>query len=211
MVSSLITRSVTACGLGVAFLFMYFYVPPFVISALLAAIAAYTIFFEWPQFKLWWLTPFYPLLGFIALITLNQMASSLLLLLVVIVSGHDSGAYLVGTFWGRHRLCPAISPKKTWEGVIGGSVVSGLIFWLILPYLNCTINTFAFFLITILLNSGAVAGDLFESYLKRRVRIKDSGKILPGHGGILDRLDSILLCAVLLLALVALSDILVCH
>lgn len=107
----------------------------------------------------------------------------------------DSGAYMVGRAFGKHKLAPKISPNKTWEGSIGGSVVAVIIVpalytlyhWL--PAYNF-IELLAF---TVLLSIAGQLGDLIESAFKRHYGVKDSGHILPGHGGILDRFDSMLI------------------
>ena len=106
----------------------------------------------------------------------------------------DTGAYLAGTRLGRHKFFPAISPKKTWEGAIGGWIAAPLTMlalgWLFsLPLLHCAILGF-------LIGIAATFGDLAESLLKRQTGVKDSSNIVPGHGGMLDRLDSLLFTAV---------------
>jgi phosphatidate cytidylyltransferase len=116
-------------------------------------------------------------------------------LLLFIVFAGDIGAFYSGKFFGRHKLSPSISPGKTIEGSVGGmifSVIVGYIFMrLFLPHLN----TPMIFLLFIVVNMSAQTGDLFESQLKRTGKIKDSGNILPGHGGILDRIDALLFAA----------------
>lgn len=103
----------------------------------------------------------------------------------------DTGAYLVGCTLGRRQLAPIISPKKTWEGAIGGLAtgvlsVLGLAVWLLrLPVWQGVLLGF-------LLVGGATIGDLAESVIKRQVGVKDSGHLIPGHGGMLDRVDSLL-------------------
>lgn len=106
----------------------------------------------------------------------------------------DSGAYLIGRKLGKHKLAPHVSPNKTWEGSIGGSLVSVIVVGL---YLAFSPVKFAYglpimLLLTVVLSVGGQIGDLIESAFKRHYGVKDSGKILPGHGGILDRFDSLL-------------------
>lgn len=115
----------------------------------------------------------------------------------------DSMAYFVGKSIGSHKFAPSISPKKTWEGVIGG-VVSGFILTLVLGQLFDLEFGVAFFVLAILLPITAVAGDLLESKLKRRFNVKDSGTLFPGHGGILDRIDSVIASLVVTAIVVAL-------
>lgn len=103
----------------------------------------------------------------------------------------DSGAYLVGSLFGRTKLCPNISPKKTWEGLLGGFAFS-LILALFLPYKYLPITIWERIVFAIIVVTFSAFGDLFQSMLKRSVGVKDSGDILPGHGGILDRIDSML-------------------
>lgn len=116
----------------------------------------------------------------------------LVLLILFLIWATDSGAYFVGKTWGKRKLWPAISPKKTIEGSIGGigsALIVGSIFYAFFPLFPSYWQLFAFaFIISIF---GQV-GDLVESALKRHVDVKDSGNILPGHGGILDRFDSLL-------------------
>ncbi len=105
---------------------------------------------------------------------------------------NDAGAYIVGSLIGKHKLFPRISPGKTWEGSIGGAIICyGIVFIISNWY---TSISFADWIVvaTILIVMGTL-GDLVESLLKRSVNVKDSGKLLPGHGGILDRFDSLLM------------------
>lgn len=119
----------------------------------------------------------------------------------------DAGAYFVGTFFGKHKMCPAISPKKTWEGFVGGIITSGVFavimsfaYELIDSIINGGVHTFSvnwvYLTVMALVISGlGVVGDLSASLVKRECSVKDFGNILPGHGGILDRFDSVLLAA----------------
>jgi phosphatidate cytidylyltransferase len=116
-------------------------------------------------------------------------------LLMVIVMTGDSGAFYVGSTLGKHRLCPLVSPKKSVEGAVGGlagSVIGAIVakytFFPQLTIVDACVT--ALFIGTL-----GQLGDLFESFLKRSFGVKDSGAIFPGHGGVLDRLDSILFAA----------------
>ena len=103
---------------------------------------------------------------------------------------YDTFAYLTGKFLGKHPLAPKISPKKTVEGVIGGWLAVLISMILVVKYLQIDSDFYSILLFSVILVFLATTGDLFESYLKRRRGIKDSGNLMPGHGGILDRLDS---------------------
>lgn len=119
-----------------------------------------------------------------------------LLFLLCIIWAADTGAYFTGKWFGKHKLIPKVSPNKTWEGLYGGILLSVLV-----TVLGCILFdidpphwplVIAIGFLTALFS---VVGDLFESLLKRQVGIKDSGKIFPGHGGLLDRIDSLLAAA----------------
>ena len=111
------------------------------------------------------------------------------------VWGFDSGAFFAGHFFGKHKLAPAISPAKTWEGVAGGlvfSIAAALLFttWpLGVPW-------YLAILLGILIGIAATLGDLAESLIKRQTHVKDSGQFMPGHGGLLDRIDSLLFAVI---------------
>lgn len=103
----------------------------------------------------------------------------------------DTGAYLVGIKFGRHKLAPALSPKKSWEGAVGGLVASVAF---VAPYatLVLALPWGKGILLGVLLVIAATVGDLAESAIKRQFGVKDSGNLIPGHGGMLDRIDSLL-------------------
>ncbi len=118
-----------------------------------------------------------------------------LLLLTAITAASDTAAFYTGSKFGRHKVCPAISPGKTWEGFAGGLVGSLgaalLVRHFFLPEQGLVWICF----IVLLLGCLGAAGDLSESVIKRAFGVKDSGSLLPGHGGLLDRIDSLLLTA----------------
>ncbi len=116
----------------------------------------------------------------------------ILLYLFVLIWGADSGAYFAGKLWGKTKIAPKVSPGKTWEG-LGGALIVTLIITLGTLYgVHTPYRLWAFVcLITVVTILFSVAGDLFESMLKRNAGLKDSGRLLPGHGGILDRIDSL--------------------
>jgi CDP-diglyceride synthetase len=142
---------------------------------------------------------FYPTLSFCALAALSLWYRSYVGYLLAVVCGHDTGAYFVGHLCGRHKLAPHISPGKTLEGFLGGIASSYLCSFVWNWYMHWPLSSRQFFFLTGILSIFGAFGDLGESYLKRRVGIKDSGFILPGHGGIFDRFDSLLSTAPLLL------------
>ncbi len=121
-----------------------------------------------------------------------------LILLVCITAGSDTGAYISGKRFGKHKLSPNISPNKTIEGAVGGvaaALVLAVVFGL---WLLPEVNPLWIAVISLPLAGVGIAGDLFESVIKRGTNTKDSGTILQGHGGILDRMDSILFAGPLL-------------
>ncbi|ROR32219.1 phosphatidate cytidylyltransferase [Inmirania thermothiophila] len=115
--------------------------------------------------------------------------AGLLLYLLVVVWAADSGAYLVGRRWGRHRLIPRVSPGKTWEGLAGG-VLAAMAAALAAAAAGLGGGP-SWFALTLAVALSSVVGDLLESLVKRERGVKDSGGLLPGHGGLLDRIDSI--------------------
>jgi phosphatidate cytidylyltransferase len=121
-----------------------------------------------------------------------------LIILVAITAGSDSGAYFSGRKWGRHKLCKNVSPNKTVEGAVGG-VISGIVIAVLFAVvLLDNVNWIVLIPMAIVLTGVGIVGDLCESIVKRGTGIKDSGKILLGHGGVLDRIDSMLPAAPLL-------------
>ena len=120
--------------------------------------------------------------------------------LICISSGYDIGGFSVGKIVKGPKMCPKISPQKTWSGLIGGVLTANLLFFLIKvffkPNLPILFPKFENFWMIQLLVFAAVSGDLIESTFKRRVGIKDIGRLIPGHGGVWDRLDSLICVSV---------------
>ena len=131
-------------------------------------------------------------LSFLVLIRLGDSGSQWIFWMLLIVAAGDTGAFYCGTYLGRHKLCPWVSPKKTIEGSLGGlaaNVIVALAFKLILLPDLAILPCMAF---AVLIGVAGQVGDLFASEFKRSAGIKDSGSLLPGHGGFLDRLDALL-------------------
>lgn len=159
---------------------------------------------------------FYILIGFIAIVLLRAVepAGKYLYLLIFIGAWMtDTGAYFVGVFFGKHKLIPEVSPKKTVEGAFGGilgCIVGYVVFAVILNcFFDVTVNYIALILLAIMISAISQCGDLIASYVKRERGIKDYGCIFPGHGGMMDRFDSIIAVAPVLLGIILLlpSDI----
>ena len=117
-----------------------------------------------------------------------------LVMIFLAVWAADVAAYAVGSLFGRHKIAPQVSPGKTWEGTIAGFVAGAavVILWN-RPFLAFPAWAFP---AAVLIGPAAFAGDLLESWAKRRAGVKDSGSLLPGHGGILDRIDSLVAAAI---------------
>lgn len=131
--------------------------------------------------------------GFHYFISARADGLTTLLFAMLIVWLTDSGAYMIGKQIGKHKLAPRISPNKTWEGSIGGTVTATIILAVYLWFFPVGYSWVVMVGLTLILSIIGQFGDLIESALKRFYGVKDSGKILPGHGGILDRFDSMLL------------------
>ena len=147
----------------------------------------------------------YPAMLLLFMLLANDMGDNsfiVLLLAFVISPVSDTFAYLVGSKIGGKKLCPRLSPKKTWSGAIGGTI-GGMIFALIAglivrPDLNVFSPAIFYLIVGLVASVVNIFGDLAESYIKRRMGIKDMGKIMPGHGGVLDRIDGTMFVIVVL-------------
>jgi phosphatidate cytidylyltransferase len=134
--------------------------------------------------------------GYAALVQLRGNADYVffILLLIALIAAADTGAYFAGRAFGKHKLAVRVSPNKTWEGFAGGQVAVCVVLWAALLVQGVELNAVQALLVTlgaVLLAMASVVGDLFESMLKRQAGVKDSGTLLPGHGGVLDRIDSL--------------------
>ncbi len=121
----------------------------------------------------------------------HAQGKALIIYLLCLVWATDIGAYLVGKNWGRHKLIPRVSPGKTVEGAIGGLLLAMLIAQIGVFYFKPA-SIAIWYIVAVLTTLMAMLGDLLISMLKRRSKLKDTGRIFPGHGGVLDRLDSLI-------------------
>ena len=137
------------------------------------------------------------ILGCWGVLNLHQMGGLILTLwLIVCVVSSDIGGYFFGRIFGGPKLWPAVSPKKTWSGTIGGWVLAVLFSAIGFVYFEVNM---IFLLLAVAVAIAAQAGDLFESWLKRRAGVKDSSNLIPGHGGFLDRFDGFIGAGVLVM------------
>ena len=150
---------------------------------------------------LWSPRPILGLLG-IALLTITWVAIALiihqphgpwlLLFAFAVVALADVGGYVAGNLFGKHKLAPLVSPGKTWEGFFGGILLQCILIASMASFMPEKITTVMLVALVIPVSLYSVLGDLFESMIKRHSGVKDSGNILPGHGGVLDRIDGLI-------------------
>ncbi len=175
-----------------------FFINQLAFSLLLLGILVYILIYEWPKLlspKKWYFYlitipyPIFPVLGLILLNTYNRKA---VLFCFVVTWACDTGSYILGKSFGVNKICPSISPGKSWEGLFGGFLSVFFTIFIFTKYGFINMMSFSKAIIfTGLLTTFGFLGDIFVSYLKRKAHLKDTGNILPGHGGFLDRLDSI--------------------
>lgn len=150
-----------------------------------------------------------------ALLRIRSLSDGQFLLLIPFIMAYcsDTGAYFIGVCFGKHKMCPTISPKKSWEGFFGGIAVAvlGMLVYAVVLHrtLQWNVNYVLALLYGLVGALGSVFGDLMMSVIKRQTGIKDYGKLIPGHGGILDRFDSVLITAPLTEALLLLLPMVV--
>jgi phosphatidate cytidylyltransferase len=171
--------------------------------AVLAAAAATAVFYEWTRLTKGWGIAWYlggavyALVAALSLLLVRERAGQgldLLLWVFIVVWSTDIGAYVAGRAIGGPKLAPSISPGKTWAGFYGGVAAATLLGggWALFTDLSTVV-----LLLAPLFSVASQGGDLFESWMKRRAGVKDSGRWLPGHGGVFDRLDGLLPVAIL--------------
>ncbi|MGN1011307.1 MAG: phosphatidate cytidylyltransferase, partial [Clostridia bacterium] len=184
--------------------------PGILLAALFLSFAAYMVFFILGKYPLKEIA-----INFVAVVYLPvTMCTAVLLrssiedgmwflyLLLIIQWFTDSGAYLLGSAFGRHKLMPKVSPKKSVEGAVGGIIVA-VIGAVLLNAFTGLLPIGLMIAAAIIVSIGGQIGDLCESAVKRWAGVKDSGKLIPGHGGILDRFDSMLFASPLLYFIVS--------
>lgn len=197
-------RFIAGLLLFFSFYILYTACPPLYLSIVLAVALVYIMLVEWPllfaqqPLKGLLLAPFYPIAPMVILIMLNHhpIMHDQLFLLIMMVAASDVGAYYGGMWLGKHRLAPTISPHKTWEGFIVGLFSCCVVFFSMTLYGQEKCFIVQGILFSFVISVASLLGDLFESWLKRRARVKDVGSLIPGHGGLLDRLDSLLFAVI---------------
>lgn len=177
------------------------------IAALAVVVAASVGLLLWAKRQTWLACGIaYLALPCVALLWLREHGAdgrSIVFWLIAVVWASDVGAYFSGRILGGPKLAPAISPNKTWAGFFGGAAAAAAVGAIAAPLLGAN-RPGLLVAISVLLGISAQGGDLFESWLKRRFGVKDTSTLIPGHGGVLDRVDG-LMAAALLLALISLT------
>jgi phosphatidate cytidylyltransferase len=135
------------------------------------------------------------LLSYLVLVHQSGAGALWIFFTICLVFAGDTGAFYSGSYLGKHKLCPAVSPNKTIEGALGGMSATLLIAVIFKLLFFDKLDWGTLILFAILVSSAGQVGDLFESELKRAANVKDSGTLLPGHGGVLDRIDALLFAA----------------
>ena len=201
----------------VASLYFYTTYADFVLMTMLVAVAWWFVAFLWVCLAPGRVNPVTAALaGFLSLVpcwlalvhvTVSTQSTHWVLFTLALVWAADTGAFFAGRWLGRVPLAPRVSPKKTWEGVLGGVLASGLVAWVAAKWLF-VLDVWPFVTTCVAVAAISIVGDLTESMLKRAAGIKDSGTVFPGHGGMLDRIDSVTAAApALVFALIALKVI----
>jgi len=209
--------TVVVAGLLIGSLYLYSTSPDFVRVAMTLAMLWWAAAFLWICLAPTHVNPVSAAIaGVLALvpcwlalvyITFTTNSTYWVLFTLALVWAADTGAFFAGRWLGRMPLAPRVSPKKTWEGVFGGMLLSGLVAWFAASFVF-SVEVWKFVAICVGVAAVSIVGDLTESMLKRAVGLKDSGSVFPGHGGMLDRIDSVTAAApALAFALISLQVI----
>lgn len=208
--SGLLTRSLSGIALLIIVLCAA-YKGGLLFDALLA-IAAFQLLTEWHRltrgFGMVWVVAGIPYVvcACLSLLLLRALNDGMLFtfFLILTIAATDIGAFFAGRTIGGPKLAPIISPNKTWAGLGGGMIGAACVAMAFAHYAEFTLPLGIFAATGMLIAVVAQAGDLLESWVKRRAGVKDSGNLIPGHGGLLDRMDGYMFTAPLLLAMIAL-------
>lgn len=191
-----VTRISTGLTLACVLFFIYWLLPAVVLSAVIAGVGYIILVSEWPALArpnpwlLWPVSILYVVVPLICAIALNQsIYRPLLLWSVFVVALFDSASFFIGKQYGTRQIAPRISPGKTWQGFVAG-LCAVIILCVIASSRSHQMLLGALW--GVVIATVALLGDLFESLLKRGASLKDSGSLLPGHGGLLDRCDGLL-------------------
>ena len=201
----------------VACLYFYTSSPDFVLTVVTVAVAWWFIAFVWLCLAPGRVTPVTAAVaGFLSLVpcwlalvhvTFSTQSPRWVLFTLALVWAGDTGAFFAGRWLGRVPLAPRVSPKKTWEGALGGLAASGVVAWASAKWVFA-VDAWPFVMTCVAVAALSIVGDLTESMLKRAAGLKDSGTMFPGHGGMLDRIDSVTAAApALVFALIGLKVI----
>lgn len=201
LLHAFLVRAVSGAVFGCAVLGTFLLLPKGWFFLLLVVFLLEILVVEWPRLCRqpgmlwgWLLTPLYPVAPMILLMGISLGDYRWIVLVMIVLAWiHDTCAYVVGNVFGKHKLWAEISPHKTWEGALGGLLGTLLSVWFINSLVFYPFSCALICVISVLISGLFVLGDLFESWLKRMAGLKDSGSIMPGHGGLLDRFDGILL------------------
>lgn len=195
----MLKQRVITAAIAIPLLFLFLWLNGWWLGGLVIVLALIGLYEYWKlligmerQQDLRWIVggAAYIVLGFLAFFGVRQVGAMAWLLTVIWST--DTAAYEIGRRWGKHKLAPEISPHKTWEGAVAG-LIAGSILGMIAALITTDAGWFAAWIVSLFISGVGQIGDLVESKVKRLAGVKDSGNLLPGHGGILDRFDSLLL------------------
>jgi phosphatidate cytidylyltransferase len=197
-----LSRALYVLGIGVLmFLVWHAHILPILLLAVIWWLFALYLIVQYPaKTEVWSSVKARSIMGVLVLvpawlsinfIRAHSEGATLLFFMVLLICSADIGAYFTGKRWGKTKLMPKVSPGKSWQGFVGGLIISILVAIVGAIWLHIHFATWVqLILMVILVNIYSVTGDLLESMVKRINKVKDSGQLLPGHGGLLDRLDS---------------------